>query len=187
MPILVRPNGGKSIANSEDYDLANDVTEIVDSLNVNAPIGSTAERDALVPFEGMTIVRTDLKGIIEVYTNGKWTGSGSTAITTFGTGWTAVTSNAHTPRLYRSGGIVFLVGAIQLNQGGLYSHMLTVPTEFRPVSTATMFVGSGVNSAGVAYELTLAAGILSIPTTGYKPSAFVNGDVVPVTCSWPLY
>ena len=186
MPILVRPNGGKSIANSEDYDLANDVTEIVDSLNVNAPIGSTAERDALVPFEGMTIVRTDLKGIIEVYTNGKWTGSGSTAITTFGNGWVPVTSNAHTPRLYRSGGIVFLVGAIQLTSGGLIGHLLTVPAEFRPVSTATMFVGSNVSSAGVGYELAISAGLLSIPA-GYYPTSFANGDVVPVTCSWPLY
>ena len=186
MPILTRQNGGKSIANSEDYDLANDVTEIVDSLNVNAPISSVEQRNALTPFEGMTIVRTDLKGIIEVYTNGKWTGSGSTAITTFGAGWTAVTSNAHTPCLYRSGGIVFLVGAIQLNSGGLAAHLLTIPTEFRPVSTATMFVGSNVTSDGVAFELALAAGVLSIPA-GYYPSGFVNGEVFPITCSWPLY
>lgn len=185
MANLVRQNGGKSISNSEDYDLANDVTEIVDSLNVNAPISSDDQRDALDAFEGMTIVRTDLKGIIEVYTNGKWTGSGSTAITTFGAGWTPLTSS-HQPRLYRAGSIVFLVGGVKFNSGSSYTHILTVPAEFRPVTTGTLFVGSGVNSAGVAYELTLEAGILAIPT-GYRPSGFVIGENAPVTCSWPLY
>lgn len=185
MPIIVRQNGGKSIANSEDYDLANDVTEIVDSLNVNAPISSLEQRNALVPFEGMTIVRTDLKGIIEVYIDGAWTGSGSTAITTYGTGWTPLTGG-HAPRLYRSGGIVFLVGGITLGSGGQYSHLLTVPTAFRPSTTSTVFVGSGVNSGGVTYEMVLAAGILSIPEA-YKTGGILVGEAVPVTCSWPLY
>lgn len=185
MPILVRQNGGKSIANSEDYDLANDVTEIVDSLNVNAPISSVEERNALVPYEGMTIVRLDLAGTIEVYINGAWVGSGSTAITTFGTGWTPLTSS-HAPRLYRSGGIVFLVGGVTLATGGQYSHLLTVPLAFRPSTTGTVFVGSGVNSGGVSYEMVLSAGILSIPEA-YKTGGILIGESVPVTCSWPLY
>lgn len=185
MPILVRQNGGKSIANSEDYDLANDVTEIVDSLNVNAPISSIEERNALTPFEGMTIVRLDLKGIIEIYINGAWTGSGSTAITTFGTGWTPLTSS-QAPRLYRAGGIVFLVGGVTFGAGASIGNLLTVPTAFRPVTTGTIFVGSGVNSAGVAYELALSAGVLSVPS-GYRPSTFGVGEHTPVTCSWPLY
>jgi hypothetical protein len=185
MPILVRQNGGKSIANSEDYDLANDVTEIVDSLNVNAPISSVEERDALTPFEGMTIVRLDLKGIIEVYTNSKWTGSGSTAITTFGAGWTPLTGG-HAPRLYRSGGIVFLVGGIALASGGQFSHLLTVPSEFRPSTTATLFVGSGVNSGGMSFEMVLAAGVLSVPEN-YRTGGMLIGEAMPVTCSWPLY
>lgn len=185
MPILVRQNGGKSIANSEDYDLANDITEIVDSLNVNAPIASEEERDALTPFEGMTIVRLDLKGTIEVYINGAWTGSGSTAITTFGTGWNPLTSS-HVPRLYRSGGIVFLVGGVSLASGGTFSHLLTVPAAFRPSTTGTMFVGSAVASNGVAVELALSAGILSVPS-GYRSGTMVLGDAVAVHSSWPLY
>jgi hypothetical protein len=185
MPILVRQNGGKSIANSEDYDLANDVTEIVDSLNVNAPISSVEERDALTPFEGMTIVRLDLKGIIEVYINGGWVGSGSTAITTFGTGWTPLTGG-HVPRLYRAGGIAFLVGGVIQNPGAVVGHILTVQTAFRPSSTATQFVGHGVTSGGESYELVLSAGVLSIPA-GYLTGNFTFGNAVPVTCSWPLY
>lgn len=185
MPILVRQNGGKSIANSEDYDLANDVTEIVDSLNVNAPIASQAARDALTPFEGMTIVRLDLGGIIEVYINGAWTGSGSTAITTFGTGWTPLTGG-HAPRLYRAGGVVFLVGGLILGSNGNVSNMLTVPAAFRPSTTSTIFVGSGVSSNGMAYELALAAGVLSVQP-GYVSGSIVAWAAVPVTASWPLY
>lgn len=185
MPIITRQNGGKSIANSEGYDLANHMNEIIDSLNVNAPISSVEQRNALTPFEGMTIVRLDLKGVIEVYINGKWVGSGSTAITTFGAGWTPLTSSQQ-PRLYRSGGIVYLFGGVTFGSGANIGNMLTVPAEFRPVTTGTMFVGSGVNSAGVAYELTISAGIIGVPT-GYRPSTFAVGEHSPVTCSWPLY
>lgn len=185
MPILSRQNGMKSIANSEGYDLANHITEIVDSANVNAPISSVEERDALVPFEGMTIVRLDLKGVGEVYINGAWVGSGSTAITTFGTGWTPLTGG-HVPRLYRAGGNVFLVGGVTQNTGGLVSNILTVQTAFRPSTTGTMFVGHGVTSGGESYELVLSAGVLSIPA-GYLTGNFTIGNAVPVTCSWPLY
>lgn len=189
MPILVRQNGGKSIANSEDYDLANDVTEIVDSLNVNAPVSSLAQRNALVPFEGMTIVRTDLKGMIEVYVDGVWTGSGSTAVTTFGgadagSKWLALTGG-HVPRLYRTGGMVFLVGGVRRQTAGS-DDILTVPTSFRPSTTATMFVGAGVSSDGAAYELALENGKLHIPT-GYVSASIPTNSVISVTCQWPLF
>lgn len=70
MPILVRDNGGKSIANSEDYNLAGDVTEIVDSLNVCTVVADQAAMDALTTFTGRFCLRLDEMAIYAF--NGTW-------------------------------------------------------------------------------------------------------------------
>jgi len=148
-------------------------------------VGSQAERDALIPFEGMKIVRADLAGTDEVYTGGAWVGSGSTAITTFGSGWTALTG-AHQPRVYRSGAMVHLIGGLSIGSTGNVSNMLTVPAAFRPANANTTFVGSGVSSSGAVYELALSNGVLTVPA-GYLTGSITVGVVVPVKASWPLY
>lgn len=180
-----RQNGGIVPVGSDPYALTGDLAALTDSMNVNITVANQAERDALTPHEGMTVVRLDLNGIIEVYINGAWSGSGATAIATFGTGWTPLTSS-HQPRIYRSGGIVFLVGGVTQESTGSISNILTVPTQFRPSTTGTMFVGSGVTNAGRSFELVLANGVLSIPS-GYLAGDFTIGNAVPVLSSWPLY
>lgn len=181
-----RQNKAKVPVGSDPYALTPDLAVFADSLNVNIPVGTKAERDALTPFEGMTVVRLDLNGIIETYVNGGWVGSGSTPITTFGTGWSALTTDGHTPRVYRSGGIVFLVGGVKIATGALFTDILTIPLGLRPSTSNTMFVGSGVASNGVSYELSLSNGVLGVPT-GYRSGGLADGDVAAVSCNWPLY
>lgn len=105
-------------------------------------------------------------------------------ITTFGTGWSALTGG-HKPRVRRIGGMVYLSGGVSMATGGQSSNILTIPAAYRPVSGSTIFVGSGVNSAASPYQLALANGVLTIPD-GYRESGWVAGLAVPVTSSWPI-
>lgn len=104
-------------------------------------------------------------------------------VVTFGSGWAALTGG-HKPRLVRNGNMTHLIGAMK-RTGGSTGNMLTVSSPFRPVSTASMFVGSGTTSNGIAYELLLTNGVLSIEI-GYATGTD-NGvnTVFPVTASWP--
>jgi hypothetical protein len=62
-----RWNKGKTIVNSDAYNLAGDQATQSDTLNVVIPVASQAERDALVPpqgvYAGMAVARTDLPGV----------------------------------------------------------------------------------------------------------------------------
>ena len=180
-----RQNGGIVPVGSDPYALTQDLATLADSLNVDIIVSTLEERNALTPHEGMRVVRLDLSGITETYINGAWSGSGATNIATFGASWTPLTGG-HAPRVYRSGGIVFLVGGVTIGAGAdPYSNILTIPTQFRPSTTGTMFVGSGVSSNAKHYELALANGVLSIPT-GYIGGG-TDGGNFPVTSQWPLY
>lgn len=146
------------------------------------PVADLAERDALVGYEGLQVVRN---GHVETYTGGAWTGRGSTAITTFGAGWSGLTG-AHKPRLYVSGQMVHLVGGVNIGTAGVISDILTIPTTHRPLDTGSTFVGSNVSSGGASYELLLSNGVLSVPT-GYLSGTISANHVLPVTASWPRY
>jgi hypothetical protein len=62
-----RWNKGKTIVNSDAYNLAGDDATQSDTLNVIVPVASQAERDALAPpqgvYAGMAVARTDLPGV----------------------------------------------------------------------------------------------------------------------------
>lgn len=181
-----RQNGAVVPIGSDPYALTQDLAALADSLNVETIVTNQAHRDRLTPHEGMRVVRLDLNGITETYINGDWVGSGATNVVTFGSGWTPITTDGHRPRLYRSGGIVFLVGGVTQNTGGSISNILTIPVAFRPSTTASMFVGSGVTSGGRSFQLILSNGVLSIPP-GYLSGDFTIGNALPVLSSWPLY
>jgi len=108
----------------------------------------------------------------------------SASVTTFGAGWSATNNGGHKPRLFLSAGMVHLVGAVTQGSAANVNNMLTVPADFRPLNANATFVGSGVTSKGVAYELVLGNGVLSIDG-GYLTGDFPVGSVVPVTASWP--
>lgn len=67
-----RQNGAIVPVGSDPYALTEDLPKFADSLNVLIPVANQAERDALTPFEGMAVIRADLSGEIQVYTNGAW-------------------------------------------------------------------------------------------------------------------
>jgi hypothetical protein len=118
----------------------------------------------------------------------EWVSSDTTQaaadITTFGTGFTPLTGG-HKPRVRRNGNMVHLVGAVQRTTGD-FGNILTVPAAFRGAAGVTVFVGSGVSSNGIAYQLVLANGILSLPT-GYATNSDTGPNTVfPVTASWPI-
>jgi hypothetical protein len=102
-----------------------------------------------------------------------------------GPGWTALTGN-HKPRLVRQGRMVYLFGGIVQGTAASVINMLTIPVALRPANAGTMFIGSGVTSKRVAYELLLANGIVTIDSD-YITASFPVGSVVPVVGSWPLY
>lgn len=175
-----------TITNDEVYDLATHLARMADSSNVAIPVASQAERDTLTLKEGLTVIRLDLGGLIEVYASAAWKGAGSTAITALGSGWSAVAGTAHTPRLYRQGQLVLCVGGLSIGSSGNITNMCTIPTEFRPVTTGTMFIGSAVTSGGASYELVLQNGVMSIPS-GYSSGTFSANNSFPITSMWPLY
>ena len=106
-------------------------------------------------------------------------------VSTFGPGFSAVTSNWHKPRVRRSGNIVLLFGAVK-RSGGDFGNMLTVPSGFRPTNGQTMFIGAGVSSNGIGYELAISNGVVSI-INGYATESDTGASTVfPITASWSI-
>lgn len=60
-------NGVQTIANSDAYNLANDLAKLGQTINAIVPVTSDAQRNALAPpqgvFAGMTVARTDKPGV----------------------------------------------------------------------------------------------------------------------------
>lgn len=107
----------------------------------------------------------------------------SADISTYGPGWTALAGN-HKPRLVRSGGMIHLIGGVTQGTTASVTNILTVPAAYLPASSNSMFVGSGVTSKGVAYQLVLGAGKIAIDQD-YITGSFPVGSIVPVKASWP--
>jgi predicted TIM-barrel enzyme len=107
-------------------------------------------------------------------------------ITTFSAGWEANKDNsAHKPRVRREGNRVHLSGAVTRLTGD-YTGILTVPAAYRPIDGATRFVGSGVTSNGISYQLALTNGVLWVPP-GYASKSDTGAfTAVPVTATWPI-
>lgn len=68
-------NGVKTIANSDAYNLANDLATLGQTINAIVPVSSDSQRNALAPpqglFAGMTVARTDKPGVpLEVRDSG---------------------------------------------------------------------------------------------------------------------
>jgi len=110
--------------------------------------------------------------------------NGAGDVSTFGPGWTALTSS-HKPRLRTQGNMVHLIGGVKRN-GGNAGYILAVPEQFWPSSSGAHFVGSGVTDTGIAYELVLQNGILSIPIGYATRTDASEGTIYPVTASWTI-
>jgi hypothetical protein len=105
---------------------------------------------------------------------------------TIGTGFEAVTENGHKPRLVRNGNMIHLIGAVR-RLTGEFSNMLTIPASFLPENASATFVGSGVSSNGIAYEMVIEGGVIKIPN-GYASKTDTGSfTIFPITASWPIY
>lgn len=106
-------------------------------------------------------------------------------VTVYGPGWEGTLGNGHKPRVRRSGNIVHLIGGVRCVTGA-HSNILTIPAGFRPTDTRTTFVGTGVSSNGIAYQLALSNGVLSIPP-GYSTELDTGAfTAYPVSASWAI-
>lgn len=174
---------------------------------VGTSLGTRVDLRVWAGHGGLTAVSEDVKTYLqrvgaEVLINGiQWvyalgannvpgwistaTAEATTDIVTFGAGWSGLTGG-HKPRLYTSGRMVHLVGAVNIGTNGVITNMLTIPAAFRPVDPSSTFVGSNVSSGGASYELLLSNGVLSIPTS-YLQGTITANHVLPVTASWPRY
>lgn len=108
------------------------------------------------------------------------------AYLTMATGWSAITTHAHSPRVTRVGHLVHLTGLVQwqANPNASIATIATVPTEFRPPNAATRFIGAGTSSSGSNYALRLQNGVIGIEA-GYGT---IGGGtpLVPLFGSWIL-
>jgi hypothetical protein len=164
-----RWNKGKTIVNSDAYNLAGDLATLDDTLNVVVPVASQSERDALVPpqgvYAGMAVARTDLPGI-PVQTrdgSGNWftevtapplassphVGSGSGLLTNLQSG---------AARAYMQGGSQTLTP----DANGYFS--ITLPTTY-PNGLITAGAISGDNNVASGSSLIFSLGS-SAPTAG---------------------
>lgn len=113
---------------------------------------------------------------IDTQTDGGWV-----PITTFQTGYAATAG--HIPRVRRVGDRVDLFGAVTRSGSSGTTNFLTIPPGFRLAGTylGTTFVGSSVQSNGIALNLTLngADHIL-----GMAYGSLGAGVVVPLIASW---
>lgn len=57
---------------SDEYNLTQDLATFADSLNVPVVVNSSTERNALDPYEGLTVIRLDLGGVQQSYVSGAW-------------------------------------------------------------------------------------------------------------------
>lgn len=156
--------------------------------------GLIAKDDLVLSFLNTTGTRVNINGKDWIRIPGandlpEWVGTVTTQsaanVTTFGPGFEAVTTNGHRARVVRDGNMVHLVGAVRRLTGD-FGNMLTVPAAFRPANSATTFVGSGVSSNGIAYELSLSNGVLSI-VNGYATESDTGAfTIFPITASWPI-
>jgi len=106
-------------------------------------------------------------------------------VTNMGPGFEAVTTNWHKPRLRRQGNIVHMFGAVRRTTGE-FGNMLTVPVGYRPTNGQSMFIGAGVSSNGIAYELAMTNGVVAI-VTGYATESDTGAfTVFPITASWSI-
>lgn len=181
-------NGVIVPVNGDAYNLCPDLQTMGNAVKGITPVTNQAARDALTTFAGRTVWRIDTKQY-EVYDGTSWlvqdAYEASATISTFGTGWTAITANAHTPRVWRSGQMVYLVGGVQTSATATLANVLTIPTAFQPPTTTARFVGTAVTSNASTVTFTLGSGVLQIPT-GYGSIAVTTVQSVPLLCMWPM-
>ena len=183
------------------------INDALASVNDIVPVANVTERAQLLADLGWTpsaarplvISRGDApSGAQFEYTVGETSGStilwrtlageSSANITAFGPGWSAASGAGHTPRVFRSGNIVLLQGAVVLGTGGSMTDILTVPAPFQPANANTTFIGSvAINSNGGTQGsrvLQIALGVVSA-TTGYGDGSPALGGIIPLGgCSW---
>lgn len=105
--------------------------------------------------------------------------------TSLGLGWRNVLGQNYQPRVERVGNIVHMFGGLQRRTGEL-SNILTIPAGFRPVNTAAQYVGSGVTSSGVAYQLVVSGDKLWIPPNYMTRDDTTPDAAYPINATWAI-
>lgn len=167
-----RPNGAKVFTNGDMYNLAPDVAELADSLNVLAPVATVAARDAIKKFVGLAIIRTDLTGLpIFIWDGAAWsqatglqhaefTGPAFTTTATAGTnfggpeGIALVTDTTKT--INNDFALPISGGRVQILQDGVYAIQGIILPQTVPQTYSVKILDSTSNSilasnGGVGY------------------------------------
>ena len=66
---------------------ATDLRHQLAAIGAWIPVNSEAERDALLPYNGLTVMRLDLGGSVDRYVNGRWRGNTDWIYCDFEPGW----------------------------------------------------------------------------------------------------
>lgn len=106
-------NGGWLTANRKD------VRRSLVSIGSPIPVNSLTERNALAPYEGMQVMRLDLKGAVDRYVGGTWRGNTDWIIVPLDAGWQPVVS--YTPlkvKLTADGNIGMISGEVKYTGSG---------------------------------------------------------------------
>lgn len=82
-------NGGWSTANRTD------LRRPLVTLGSPIPVNSASERNALATYEGMQVMRLDLNGSVDRFTNGRWRGNTEWIRVPLDAGWTPVASHTY--------------------------------------------------------------------------------------------
>ena len=174
--------------NADAWNLAPDLQTMGNTAKVVTPVNGTTARDLLTVSLGRLCWRTDVNRL-EFWDGAAWMPfegqEASANISTFGSGFTALGTAGHTPRVRRSGNCVHLFGAVQSSGTSTLGNVLTIPTAFRPPSTDTRFIGAGVASSGNYYELVMAGGVVSIGV-GYNNLTITAVQTLPLNAFWWL-
>lgn len=107
--------------------------------------------------------------------------SGWVTVTTFGTGWIAL--SGYTPRFRKVGDRVDIEGALsRVGTTGLLTNLLTVPVGYRPLTNT--FIGASISAQGRALQLrAITTGVLDVPS-GYTIGSIATGEIIPLAGSW---
>jgi hypothetical protein len=189
-----RWNKGRTIVNSDAYNLAGDLATDLDTYNLPVPVASQAERDALVPpggkYAGMLVCRTDLAGCpIERYDGTTWWGDSTQALTLNTANFNAPPTGYGPLTLAISAGgrVATLSGNVVWANGSGGNNVATIPTGYRPGYETGFTSVSQANSTGALG--TIYRGVVT--TGGSVNLNWMSGgvarstdNVIPVLATW---
>jgi hypothetical protein len=149
-----RPNRIQVPIGSDPYALTPDLATMADTVNPIIPVANQTERDALPVKEGLTVIRADLDGEIQIYINGAWKVRPAKVLASYANGSTAY-GNGFSPVWIQEmhAGFYYASGMFKPGTSADGTMLVGVPLEMapdQPVNKGVFYRTTG-SAYGIAF------------------------------------